>query len=76
MVRWAMLRLIILQSVQSDSVSYCPECVVSIVGGGDTAGFYIEMGREHGANFTHVSTGGGAGMALMAGKNCLKLKVY
>ena len=38
----------------------------SIVGGGDTAEFIHELGL--GADFTHVSTGGGASLELMAGK--------
>ena len=42
--------------------------VVSIVGGGDTADFILKWDGHDGANFTHVSTGGGASMALMAGK--------
>ena len=41
---------------------------VSIVGGGDTADFILKWDGHDGANFTHVSTGGGASMALMAGK--------
>jgi phosphoglycerate kinase len=38
----------------------------SVVGGGDTVG-YIEH-RKLTKAFNHVSTGGGAGMELMAGK--------
>lgn len=41
---------------------------VSIVGGGDTADFALEWDGQGGASFTHVSTGGGASMELMAGK--------
>ena len=40
----------------------------SIVGGGDTADFILKWDGHDGASFTHVSTGGGASMALMAGK--------
>ncbi len=41
---------------------------VSIVGGGDTADFVLKWDGNEGAGFTHVSTGGGASMELMAGK--------
>jgi 3-phosphoglycerate kinase len=42
--------------------------VASIVGGGDTADFVIHWDRKKGSSFTHVSTGGGASLALMAGE--------
>lgn len=42
--------------------------VTSIVGGGDTADFVLKWDGNDGAGFTHVSTGGGASMELMAGK--------
>lgn len=42
--------------------------VVSIIGGGDTADFVLKWDGHDGASFTHVSTGGGAGLELMAGK--------
>ena len=42
--------------------------VVSIVGGGDTADFVLKWDGHEGKSFTHVSTGGGAGLELMAGK--------
>lgn len=42
--------------------------ITSIVGGGDTADFAINWDARHGASFTHVSTGGGAGLELMAGE--------
>lgn len=42
--------------------------VTSVVGGGDTADFILKWDGHDGANFTHVSTGGGASMELMAGK--------
>lgn len=42
--------------------------IVSIVGGGDTADFVLKWDGHDGASFTHVSTGGGAGLELMAGK--------
>ena len=41
---------------------------ISIVGGGDTADFALKWDGHDGANFTHVSTGGGASMELMSGK--------
>lgn len=42
--------------------------VTSIVGGGDTADFVLKWDVKKGGSFTHVSTGGGAGLDLMAGK--------
>lgn len=42
--------------------------VVSIIGGGDTADFALKWDGNEGASFTHVSTGGGASLDLMAGK--------
>lgn len=42
--------------------------VVSVVGGGDTADFVLHWDAEKGASFTHVSTGGGASLELMAGE--------
>ncbi|MDO4781083.1 MAG: phosphoglycerate kinase [Candidatus Saccharibacteria bacterium] len=42
--------------------------VTSIVGGGDTADFVLKWDGHDGASFTHISTGGGASMELMAGK--------
>lgn len=40
----------------------------SIVGGGDTTDFVLKWDGHDGASFTHVSTGGGASLDLMAGK--------
>ncbi len=40
----------------------------SIIGGGDTADFVLKWDGNGGASFTHVSTGGGASLELMAGK--------
>jgi phosphoglycerate kinase len=40
----------------------------SIIGGGDTADFVLKWDGKGGAAFTHVSTGGGAGLELMAGQ--------
>lgn len=42
--------------------------IVSIIGGGDTADFVLRWDGHDGAGFTHVSTGGGAGLELMSGK--------
>lgn len=41
---------------------------VSIIGGGDTADFALKWDGGSGESFTHVSTGGGASLDLMAGK--------
>ena len=40
----------------------------SIIGGGDTADFVLKWDGKGGESFTHVSTGGGASLELMAGK--------
>jgi 3-phosphoglycerate kinase len=42
--------------------------ITSIVGGGDTAEFVLNWDARRGDSFTHVSTGGGASLDLMAGK--------
>ena len=39
----------------------------SIIGGGDTADFVLKWDSSGGTSFTHVSTGGGASLELMAG---------
>lgn len=41
---------------------------VSIIGGGDTADFVLHWDPKKGGSFTHVSTGGGASLELMAGE--------
>ena len=41
---------------------------ISIIGGGDTADFVLKWDGNGGKSFTHVSTGGGASLELMAGK--------
>lgn len=43
--------------------------VTSVVGGGDTADFVLHWDAEKGGSFTHVSTGGGASLELMAGES-------
>ena len=40
----------------------------SIIGGGDTADFVLHWDARCGESFTHVSTGGGASIELMAGR--------
>lgn len=42
--------------------------ITSVIGGGDTADFVIHWDPSHGASFSHVSTGGGASLELMAGE--------
>ncbi len=42
--------------------------ITSVIGGGDTADFVLKWDGNGGASFSHVSTGGGAGLDLMAGK--------
>lgn len=42
--------------------------ITSIIGGGDTADFVLKWDKKHGDSFTHVSTGGGAALELMAGE--------
>ncbi|HEX8390367.1 MAG TPA: phosphoglycerate kinase [Candidatus Saccharimonadales bacterium] len=42
--------------------------VTSVIGGGDTADFVLDWDGANGASFSHVSTGGGASLDLMAGK--------
>jgi phosphoglycerate kinase len=41
--------------------------IISVVGGGDTADFARHWDKLRGGSFTHVSTGGGASLELMAG---------
>ena len=42
--------------------------IESIIGGGDTADFVLNWDSKNGGSFTHVSTGGGASLELMAGE--------
>jgi len=42
--------------------------LTSVIGGGDTADFVRHWDAKNGASFTHVSTGGGASLELMAGE--------
>lgn len=41
--------------------------VTSVIGGGDTADFVLKWDAAGGTSFSHVSTGGGASLDLMAG---------
>lgn len=42
--------------------------ITSVVGGGDTADFVLNwLDNNPGGHFTHISTGGGAGLELMSG---------
>lgn len=41
--------------------------ITSVIGGGDTADFVLKWDAADGDNFSHVSTGGGASLDLMAG---------
>ena len=49
------------------SLAANPE-ITSIIGGGDTADFVLKWDGGTGESFTHVSTGGGASLELMAGE--------
>lgn len=42
--------------------------ITSVIGGGDTADFVLDWDSRGGQSFTHVSTGGGASLELMAGE--------
>jgi phosphoglycerate kinase len=42
--------------------------ITSIIGGGDTADFVLHWDARKGDSFSHVSTGGGASLELMAGE--------
>jgi phosphoglycerate kinase len=51
----------------AEALANHPE-TTSIIGGGDTADFVIHWDKKQGGSFSHVSTGGGASLALMAGE--------
>lgn len=42
--------------------------IISVIGGGDTADFVRTWDAREGKSFSHVSTGGGASLELMAGR--------
>lgn len=44
------------------------QSITSVIGGGDTADFVLHWDKNGGASFSHVSTGGGASLELMAGE--------
>ncbi len=44
------------------------DSIETIIGGGDTAGFIVHWDPDKGDSFTHISTGGGAALDLMAGE--------
>ena len=44
------------------------QAITSVIGGGDTVDFVIHWDKNHGGSFSHVSTGGGASLELMAGE--------
>ena len=43
--------------------------ITSVIGGGDTADFVLKWDAASGGSFSHVSTGGGASLDLMAGSS-------
>ena len=43
--------------------------ITSVIGGGDTADFVLKWDAASGGRFSHVSTGGGASLDLMAGSS-------
>lgn len=51
----------------AETLASQPE-TASIIGGGDTADFVQHWDPKEGASFSHVSTGGGASLELMAGE--------
>lgn len=40
---------------------------MSLIGGGDTVDFILDWAKQHAGTFSHISTGGGASLELMAG---------
>lgn len=52
----------------ADALAKMQGTTTTIVGGGDTADFVLHWDPKKGGSFTHVSTGGGASLDLMAGE--------
>jgi phosphoglycerate kinase len=52
----------------ADQLAKQKDTTTTIVGGGDTADFVLHWDGAKGASFTHISTGGGASLELMAGE--------
>jgi phosphoglycerate kinase len=52
----------------ADALAKEHDTTKTIVGGGDTADFVLHWDPQKGGSFTHVSTGGGASLELMAGE--------
>ena len=61
------------QAIASAVREQTKEGAVSIIGGGDTAAALKNYGITEG--FTHISTGGGASLQLMSGKQLPALEV-
>ena len=54
-------------SVQIAQALAAQKDTMSLIGGGDTADFILNWDEQKGGSFSHVSTGGGASLELMAG---------
>ncbi len=52
----------------ADALAKQHDTTETIVGGGDTADFVLHWDPKKGGSFSHVSTGGGASLELMAGE--------
>lgn len=52
----------------ADALAKQHDTTTTIIGGGDTADFVLHWDPKKGGSFTHVSTGGGASLDLMAGE--------
>lgn len=56
-------------SVVAEAISKEYPDATSIIGGGDTADFVLDWQKQHkNAQFSHISTGGGASLELMSGQ--------